>query len=113
LHWQKNADTRPDAWIAQTRRGDSLRTPPDGSIGFVIDWQGPSFASGDAVIPVVAGDGNGTIVAHELQRNPIDNGWRLALRVKRGDEKKSAELRASLQHGAQTSETWSYVLAPE
>ena len=44
-------------------------------------------------------------------RNDVTGGWRLALRIRRQDDKKTGELRAFLRTGSATlSETWSYVL---
>jgi periplasmic glucans biosynthesis protein len=43
--------------------------------------------------------------------NDVTNGWRLALRIRRQDDKKPGELRAFLRNGGTTlSETWSYIL---
>jgi glucans biosynthesis protein len=60
-----------------------------------------------------SGDANAVIEAKNIVRNPATNGWRLFLRVKRQDDKKSTEMRANLRRGDATSETWSYVLPPE
>ena len=41
----------------------------------------------------------------------LTGGWRLAVRVRRQDDKKPGELRAFLRNGSTTlSETWSYIL---
>ncbi len=117
LHWQKDAETRPTtAWISQTLRGEGYEPNPEGSIGFVIDFEGPMFADSTPDAPVtalVSGDANAVIVSKNIMRNPATNGWRLFLRIKRQDDKKSTEMRANLRRGDATSETWSYVLPPE
>ncbi|SQC93959.1 Glucans biosynthesis protein G precursor [Cedecea neteri] len=47
----------------------------------------------------------------QVRYNPVNKGWRLTLRVKLKDEKKTTEMRAALVNGEQTlSETWSYQL---
>ena len=51
------------------------------------------------------------VIESNAYRNVVTGGWRLALRVKRQDDKKPAELRAFLRNGTTTlSETWSYIL---
>ena len=43
--------------------------------------------------------------------NPVTKGWRLVMRVKVKDAKKTTEMRAALVNADQTlSETWSYQL---
>jgi glucans biosynthesis protein len=117
LHWQKNVETRPaTAWISQTLRGEGYEPKPDGSICFVIDFEGPMLADSTPDAPVtalVSGDANAVIVSKKAIRNPAGNGWRLFLRIQRQDDKKSTEMRANLKRGDATSETWSYVLPPE
>ena len=117
LRWQKTDDARPaTAWVSQTLRGEGYEPKPDGSIGFVIDFEGPMFADATPdlpVSPIVSADTNAVIVSKNVARNPATNGWRLYLRVKRQDDKKSIEMRANLRRGDATSETWSYVLPPE
>ena len=117
LRWQKTDETRSStAWVSQTLRGEGYQPKPDGSIGFVVDFEGPMFAGSVPdlpVSPVVSVDANAVVVSKTIARNPATNGWRLFLRVKRQDDKKSIEMRANLRRGEATSETWSYVLPPE
>ena len=55
--------------------------------------------------------GNGEIVENTVRYNPVTKGWRLVLRVKVKDVKKTTEMRAALVNADQTlSETWSYQL---
>ncbi len=54
---------------------------------------------------------NGEIVENSVRYNPVTKGWRLTLRVKVKDPKKTTEMRAALVNGDQPlSETWSYQL---
>ena len=117
LLWQMdNAVRPPQSWATQTRRGHAYRKSTDDSIDFVIDFEGPAFMklSVDAKVePVVTGQ-NAEVREAIAYPNPVINGYRLALRVKRMDESKPVELRAFLR-GPDTgaiSETWSYLLPP-
>ena len=115
--WQKDADARPPlSWVTQTRRGIAYTRKPDGSIGFVIDFEGPALKklTADAKIEgVVTSSPNGELVEQVAYRNEVTGGWRLSLRLRRLDEKKPVELRAYLREGTNTlSETWSYILPP-
>ncbi len=103
--------------MTQTRRGRGYVKKDDGSIGFVIDFDGPALRKlpADAKIEGIAStDANGEVVELIGHRNDVAGGWRLALRVKRRDDSKPVELRAYLRGGSNTvSETWSYILPPE
>lgn len=111
----------PDnAWVLQTRRstGDvkqsNLIRQPDGTIAFVVDFVGADMKKLPPDTPVAAqtsiGD-NGEIVDSNVRYNPVTKGWRLMLRVKVKDAKKTTEMRAALVNADQTlSETWSYQL---
>jgi glucans biosynthesis protein len=116
--WQKDAWARPPtSWVTQTRRGRGYVRNDDGSIGFVIDFDGPALRKlpADAKIEGIASaDANGEVVELIGHRNDAEGGWRLALRVKRRDTSKPVELRAYLRGGNNAvSETWSYILPPE
>jgi periplasmic glucans biosynthesis protein len=116
--WQMRAETRPPgAWVTQTRRGRGYVKKPDDSIGFMIDFEGPTLKN----LPpkaklegIATTDGNGEILEHEAYRNEVTGGARLALRVRRIDANKPVELRAFLRNGADTlTETWTYALPPD
>lgn len=117
LQWQMTNDVKPPlAWVAQTRRGRGYTRNPDGSIGFIIDFEGsaleklPPDAKIDGVISV---DGNGELLERTTYRNEVTGGWRVSLRLHRLDENKPVEMRAYLRSEAATlSETWSYILPP-
>jgi glucans biosynthesis protein len=117
IRWQKNADTRPPlAWIAQTRRGHGYTRQNDPSVGFVIDFEGPSLKdiAPENVESVVTVDGNGQIIENHAYRNEVTDGFRLRLRLKVIDDKKPVEIRAFLRAADTTlTPTWSYILPPE
>lgn len=109
-----------NAWVLQTRRstGDvkqsNLIRQPDGTIAFVVDFTGTDMQKLPDNTPVTAqasiGD-NGEIVENSVRYNPVTKGWRMTLRVKIKDAKKTTEMRAALVNGDQPlSETWSYQL---
>ena len=109
-----------NAWVQQTRRstGDvkqsNLIRQPDGTIAFVVDFTGAEMKKLPEDTPVTAqtsiGD-NGEIVESTVRYNPVTKGWRLVMRVKVKDAKKTTEMRAALVNADQTlSETWSYQL---
>jgi glucans biosynthesis protein len=117
LFWQMdNAIRAPQSWVSQTRRGHGYRRQADDSIDFVVDFEGPVFAKlpADAKVePVVTGQNIETREAIAYP-NPVTNGYRMALRLKRLDDSKPVELRAFLRTaaGGAISETWSYLLPP-
>jgi glucans biosynthesis protein len=113
--WQMDNETLPTlAHVSQSRRGHGYRRKPDDSIAFMIDFEGEVLKKLPIDTPVegvVSGDANIEIVEVNAYRNDVTNGWRLALRFKRHDDKKASELRAFLRTGTTTlSETWSYIL---
>ena len=113
--WQKDNDTRPTlAYVSQTRRGHGYLRKPDESISLIVDFEGPGLRKLPTDTPVqgvVSADSNLDVLEANAYRNDVTGGWRLALRIKRQDEKKPGELRAFLRNGATTlSETWSYIL---
>jgi len=116
--WQKDAAKRPpSSWVTQTRRGRGYVKDDDGSLGFIIDFDGPALrklASDARVEDIVSSDANAEIVEHFVRRNDATGGWRVSLRLRRLDEDKPIELRAFLKSGNNTlSETWSYILPPK
>jgi glucans biosynthesis protein len=117
LSWQKNPETRSAlSWVAQTRRGGRSTHSAEQSIGYVIDFEGPALKKlpADATLEgVVSIDSNAKLLEHTVYRNEVTGGWRLALRLRRLDESKPAELRGYLRSGNEAlSETWSYILPP-
>ena len=108
LHWTMDeaALHSPDiAWVKQTMRstGDvkqsNLIRQPDGSVAFLVDFEGPVLA---ALAPdtqlrsqVSVGD-NADLAESSLRYNPETKGWRLTLRLKVKDPNKSVEMRAAL-----------------
>jgi glucans biosynthesis protein len=117
LRWQSLTETRPPhAWIMQTRRGRAATRKPDNTIGFAVDFVGPAleYLPADARLDgIVTAEGNAEIVERTTFRNEATDGWRIAFRVRRLDEKKPVELRAYLTNGGEPmSEIWTYVLPP-
>jgi glucans biosynthesis protein len=115
--WQMEKDKHPPlSWVVQTRRGRGYTRNPDGSIGFVVDFEGPALEKlgPDAKIEgIVSVDSNGELLERTTYRNEVTGGWRLAIRLRRVDNDKAVELRAYLRGDSATlSETWSYVLPP-
>lgn len=115
LLWQKDPDARPpDSWVVQTRRGHGYTRTPNSNVGLIIDFDGPALRKlpADAKVEgIVSGDAGVEILRRHAYRNAATGGWRLALELRRADNSKPAELRASLRHDNNTvSETWSYLL---
>jgi glucans biosynthesis protein len=115
LLWQKDTDTRPPhAWVTQTRRGHGAVRSADGTIGMVLDFDGPllrKLPPEAKVEGVVSTDASVEVVRRHTYRNDATGGWRMALELRRVDGGKAAELRAFLRmDNNPVSETWSYVL---
>lgn len=113
--WQLDKDTRPPtAWVTQTRRGRGFQRNPDGTLSFIVDFEGPALTKlgKDAKIEgVVAVDNNAELLERTTYYNEVTGGWRLALRLRRIDNDKPIEMRAYLRGKDSTlSETWSYIL---
>ncbi|MEJ5863978.1 glucan biosynthesis protein G [Pseudomonas farsensis] len=92
-------------WVKQTLRssGDvkqaNLIRQLDGSVALLVDFVGTNLAAlpADAAVrsQVSTGD-NAEVVENNLRYNPETKGWRLTLRLKIKDPKKSTEMRAAL-----------------
>jgi len=108
IHWTADEAElhSPDiAWVKQTLRstGDvkqsNLVRQPDGSVAFLVDFEGPKLKSllDDASVrsQVSVGD-NAELVENNVRYNPETQGWRLTLRIKVKDGSKPVEMRAAL-----------------
>ena len=108
LHWTLDdaAFHSPDsAWVKQTLRstGDvkqsNLIRQPDGSVAYLVDFEGPSLKKllPDAPVrsQVSVGD-NAELVENSVRYNEHTKGWRLTLRMKIKDAGKPTEMRAAL-----------------
>ncbi|SDT21804.1 glucan biosynthesis protein G [Pseudomonas sp. bs2935] len=108
LHWTLDdaAFHSPDsAWVKQTLRstGDvkqsNLIRQPDGSVAYLVDFEGPSLKKllPDAPVrsQVSVGD-NAELVENSVRYNEHTKGWRLTLRMKIKDASKPTEMRATL-----------------
>jgi glucans biosynthesis protein len=118
LLWQRETATKPpSSWVTQTRRGKGYTRNEDGTIGVVLDFEGPALRKlpPDAEVEgIVSVDANAEVREVVTQRNDVTGGWRLVLSVARRDAAKPLELRAYLRTRTSTlSETWSYVLPPD
>lgn len=92
-------------WVKQTLRsaGDvkqsNLIRQTDGSVALLVDFVGPNLAAlpaDTAVRSQVSVGENAEVVENNLRYNPETKGWRLTLRLKVQDPKKSTEMRAAL-----------------
>lgn len=108
------------AWVDNTLRstGDlklsNLVRQQDGSIAFLIDFTGQAMSKlpqNTLMTPAVSSGDNADLLEKSLRYNPVLKGWRLTVRVKVKDPKKTTELRAALMSkGKPLTETWSYQL---
>ncbi len=106
------------AWVQQTRRSTgevkqaNLIREPDGSVAYVIDFQGPALSELPPETPVqtaISVGDNGELVGQEVHYHPVTQGRRLTLRVRVKDPARPLEMRAALMDGERAlSETWSY-----
>ena len=108
LHWTLDEDEfhSPDiGWVKQTLRstGDvkqsNLIRQPDGSIAFLLDYEGPVLAAlpeDTNVRTQVSIDDNADLVENNVRYNPVTKGWRVTLRIKVKDPSKAVEMRAAL-----------------
>ncbi|AZD27193.1 glucan biosynthesis protein G [Pseudomonas chlororaphis] len=116
LHWTMDEASlhSPDsAWVEQTLRstGDvkqsNLIRQPDGSVAYLVDFEGPSLAAlpedTEVRSQVSVGD-NAELVENSVRYNPETKGWRLTLRMKIKDPSKSTEMRAALVKNATPAE---------
>ncbi len=125
IHWtmdERGVFTKDLAWVKQTLRTAGEITQAnlirhlDGSLGFVIDFEGGPLANLPPNTPVQAsysvGD-NAEVIENVLQPNPVTKGYRVTLRIKVKDPNKVVEMREALvANGKPLSETWSYQIPP-
>nr|WP_217501309.1 glucan biosynthesis protein G [Pseudomonas brassicacearum] len=108
LHWtldEASLHSPDSAWVKQTLRstGDvkqsNLIRQPDGSVAYLVDFEGPSLQAlpedADVRSQVSVGE-NGEIVENSVRYNAETKGWRLTLRLKIKDSKQATEMRAAL-----------------
>ncbi|MGE7958155.1 glucan biosynthesis protein G [Pseudomonas sp. NPDC089530] len=112
LHWtidEASLHSPDSSWVEQTLRstGDvkqsNLIRQPDGSVAYLVDFQGPSLAAlpedTEVRSQVSVGD-NAELVENSVRYNPETKGWRLTLRMKIKDPSKATEMRAALVKNA-------------
>lgn len=108
LHWtmdEASLHGKDSAWVMQTLRstGDvkqsNLIRQPDGSVAYLVDFEGPSLKALPTDAPVrsqVSVGDNAEVVENSVRYNPHTQGWRLTLRLKIKDAGKPTEMRAAL-----------------
>lgn len=108
LHWSMDeaALGSPElASVKQTLRstGDvkqsNLIREPDGSIAYLVDFEGPALKALLEDAPVrsqISLDDNAKLMENNVRYNPETQGWRLTLRFKVIDPAKPVEMRAAL-----------------
>ncbi|MGF6098655.1 glucan biosynthesis protein G [Pseudomonas sp. 18175] len=108
LHWtmdEKSLHPADSAWVKQTLRstGDvkqsNLIRQPDGSVAYLVDFEGPSLKALPSDAPVrsqVSVGENAELVENSVRYNEHTKGWRLTLRMKIKDAGKPTEMRAAL-----------------
>ncbi|WP_218172715.1 glucan biosynthesis protein G [Pseudomonas sp. B6002] len=108
LHWtmdEKSLHPADSAWVKQTLRstGDvkqsNLIRQPDGSVAYLVDFEGPSLKALPSDAPVrsqVSVGENAEVVENSVRYNEHTKGWRLTLRMKIKDAGKPTEMRAAL-----------------
>ncbi|MEB0105608.1 MULTISPECIES: glucan biosynthesis protein G [Pseudomonas] len=108
LHWtmdEKALHPTDSAWVKQTLRstGDvkqsNLIRQPDGTVAYLVDFEGPSLKNLPPDAPVrsqVSVGDNAELVENSVRYNEHTKGWRLTLRMKIKDAGKPTEMRAAL-----------------
>jgi glucans biosynthesis protein len=122
LHWQGEQQQRPPAgWTVQSRLGHGfierkVKRDPD-EVQYVVDFDGPALRDLPADAPVkavVSSNAAGRIVERNAYRNPLNNTWRMTVRVTRLQPTQPVELRAFLQNGDNAlTETWTNIIQPD
>ena len=125
LHWTMDeAALHPadSAWAQQTLRstGDvkqsNLIRQPDGSVAYLVDFEGPSLKAlpeNAAVRSQVSVGDNAELVENNVRYNPETKGWRLTLRLKIKDPSKATEMRAALVQDVEPAAAAKADKAPE
>lgn len=118
LHWFKEGAltiAQPAGRVAATRVGSSRTHEPE-LIRFWIDFEGDAVASLSAesdVKGVVTVGAGATLVNSSVQRNAVDDTWRLAFAILPENDGEPVELRAFLENSDRTlTETWTYLWTP-
>lgn len=108
LHWsndERALGPQKLATVKQTLRstGDvkqsNLIREPDGSVAFLVDFEGPALKALLEDTPVrsqISLDDNAKLMENNVRYNPQTKGWRLTLRFKVNDPSKPVEMRAAL-----------------
>ncbi len=97
-HRTAPGSVRPCRSTGDVKQSNLIRQP-DGSVAYLVDFEGPSLAAlapdTDVRSQVSVGE-NAELVENSVRYNPETKGWRLTLRMKIKDPGKSTEMRAAL-----------------
>ena len=112
IHFQSDDPLSASGRTTATRVGDGDTA---GVKRLVVDFDGGRLkelgAEADVRAVITVGP-EGELIQHNVLKNPVTGGWRLAFQVK-PPKGKPLELRAFLQHDRDIlTETWSYLLTP-
>ncbi len=113
LEWYTSHPDRPwGGYVTATR---VMPTQEANVRNVIVDFSGGELEKLSADVPLEAvldTNENGKILEHQLYKNAVTQGWRLALKV-RLDNDQPMEVRASLKQGHDyLTETWSYSIVP-
>jgi periplasmic glucans biosynthesis protein len=115
LSWGLGKIGPPAGFVRSTRHGKSARYEP-GFERFVVDFDGANLRTlpADTKIQHVVTVGTGGKLNHAaLQKNKINDTWRVAFTIKPDGSGRPIELRCFLkQDGGALTETWSYLWQP-
>jgi periplasmic glucans biosynthesis protein len=115
LTWGLSKIGPPAGFVRSTRHGKSARYEP-GFERFVVDFDGKALRSfgPEAKLDHVVTVGEGGKLNHSaLQKNKINDTWRVAFTVKPDGSGRPIELRCFLRQGSEAlTETWSYLWQP-
>jgi glucans biosynthesis protein len=115
MHWFTDKQVSPAGYVRSTRHGKSAHYEP-GFERFVVDFEGSQLKALPAdtkIEHLVTVNGGGKLNHSSLQKNPINQTWRVAFTVKPDGSGKPVELRCFLRRGTDAlTETWSYLWQP-
>ncbi len=115
LHWINDQMDQPGGVVRSTRHGKSAYYEP-GLERFVIDFDGRQLQAlpADARLEHVISVGVGAKLNHAaLQKNPVNNTWRVAFTIRPDGSNRPIEMRCFLKQDTHAlTETWSYLWQP-
>jgi glucans biosynthesis protein len=115
LHWNLDQNEQTLAHVFSTRHGRS-RTFETDLERFIIDFEGANFkkTESDAPIQPVVWAGEGATLVHSsVERNPLNDSWRVNFALRPDGTGHPVELRCMLRRPSGIlTETWSYLWQP-